>query len=239
MNNIKTYLYNFWNKNKHFSLMLYFVIYLAWFIFLEHHVTTHFHVIHMKIDDYIPFCELFIIPYLLWFAYIAVVIVYMGFKDQKEYFHLCAFLFTGMTLFLIVSTIYPNGHFLRPLAFERDNIFTQMCAALYSTDTATNLFPSIHVYNSIGVHLAVANSEKTRHNKPMRLSSGILMVSIILATVFLKQHSVFDVLTAFFTASVVYTCVYIRTWEKAKKTLRVAAMYTRRQYHRLKRRFAA
>jgi membrane-associated phospholipid phosphatase len=193
----------------------------------------------MKIDDYIPFCELFIIPYLLWFAYIAVVIVYMGFKDQKEYFHLCAFLFTGMTLFLIVSTIYPNGHFLRPVAFERDNIFTQMCTALYSTDTATNLFPSIHVYNSIGVHLAVANSEKTRHNKPVRLSSGILMVSIILATVFLKQHSVFDVLTAFLTAAVVYTCVYIRTWEKAKKTLRVATMYTRRQYHRLKRHFAA
>ena len=238
MAEFRNLLQKFWEKNKHFMLMLYFVIYLAWFMFLEQHVTTHFHVIHMDIDDYIPFCEFFIVPYLLWFAYIAVVILYMGFKDKKEYYHMCAFLFTGMTLFLIISTVFPNGHFLRPTEFERDNVFTQMCAMLYSTDTATNLFPSIHVYNSIGVHLAIANSEKTRHNKPVRLASGILMVSIILATVFLKQHSMFDVLTAFFTASVVYLFVYVRSWEKAKKTAKVAVMYMRKQSHKLKRRFA-
>ena len=237
MEKYKIMLQTFWEKNKHFMLMFYFVIYLAWFIFLENHVTTHFHVIHMDIDDYIPFCEFFIVPYLLWFAYIAVVIVYMGFQDKKEYFHLCAFLFTGMTLFLIISTVFPNGHFLRPTEFERDNIFTQLCAMLYSSDTATNLFPSIHVYNSIGVHLAIANSGKTRRNRPVRLASGILMVSIILATVFLKQHSMFDVLTAFFTASVVYLFEYIRSWEKAKKTIRFALMYLRRQTLKLKRRF--
>ena len=131
---------------------------------------------------------------------------------------MCTFLFTGMTLFLIVSTVFPNGHFLRPISFERDNIFTQLCAKLYETDTATNLFPSIHVYNSIGVHLAIAHSEKTKNNKPVRLASGILMVSIILATVFLKQHSVFDVITAFVTSFVVYLMVYIRSWDKVKQT---------------------
>ena len=198
-------------------LLLYFPIYLAWFAFLENTVTTHFHVIHMDIDDYIPFCEYFIVPYLLWFGYIAIVIVYMGFKDKTEFCKMCAFLFTGMTIFLIVSTVFPNGHLLRPISFERDNIFTQLCAILYQTDTATNLFPSIHVYNSIGVHLAIANSEKTKNNKVVRLGSGILMVSIILATVFLKQHSVFDVLTAFLTAIVVYLFVYVRSWENFKE----------------------
>lgn len=210
MTKLKKLLYNFWNSNKHFMLMLYFPVYLIWFAFLEKNVTSHFHVIHMKIDDYIPFCEYFIVPYLLWFTYIAVVIVYVGFTDKSEYFRMCAFLFTGMTLFLIVSTVYPNGHLLRPTSFENDNIFTQLVAKLYETDTATNLFPSIHVYNSIGVHLAIAHSEKTKNNKVVRLASGILMVSIILATVFLKQHSVFDVLTAFLTAYIVYLVVYIR-----------------------------
>ena len=178
---------------------------------------NHAFPIHLDIDDYIPFCEFFIVPYLLWFAYIAVTIVYMGFKDKKEYYNMCAFLFSGMTLFLIISTVFPNGHFLRPISFERDNIFTQLCAMLYQTDTATNLFPSIHVYNSIGVHLAITNSERTRYNKPVRLASGILMVSIILSTVFLKQHSVFDVITAFFTAFVVYLLVYVRSWDKVKE----------------------
>ena len=232
------FLQRFWEKNKHFTLMLYFIIYLAWFMFLERHVTTHFHVIHMDIDDYIPFCEFFIVPYLLWFPYIAVVILYMGFRDKKEYFNLCAFLFTGMTLFLIISTVFPNGHFLRPTVYERDNIFTQLCTMLYSTDTATNLFPSIHVYNSIGVHLAIVNSEKTKHNKPVRLASGILMVSIILSTVFLKQHSMFDVLTAFLTASIAYLVVYAKNWEKVKKVAKVVVLYCRRERLKLKRRFS-
>ena len=213
MTDLKQFLLKTYHNYKHMLLLLYFPIYLAWFAFLEQTVTTHFHVIHMDIDDHIPFCEYFIVPYLLWFAYIAVVIVYMGFQDKSAFYKMCAFLFTGMTIFLIVSTVYPNGHMLRPVAFERDNIFTQLCAMLYQTDTATNLFPSIHVYNSIGVHLAIANSEKTKHNKVVRLGSGILMASIILATVFLKQHSMFDVITAFLTAIVMYLLVYVRSWE--------------------------
>lgn len=217
MTDFKNTIQNIYQKYKHLLLLLYFPFYLVWFAYLEKTVTKHFHVIHMDIDDYIPFCEYFIVPYLLWFAYIAVVIVYMGLKDKKEFQNMCAFLFTGMTIFLIVSTIYPNGHMLRPTSFERDNIFTQLCAMLYQTDTATNLFPSIHVYNSIGVHLALIHSEKTKNRKGICLASAVLMVSIILSTVFLKQHSMFDLITGLALAIIVNFFVYIRSWEKAKE----------------------
>lgn len=217
MTDFKNTIQNIYQKYKHLLLLLYFPFYLVWFAYLEKTVTKHFHVIHMDIDDYIPFCEYFIVPYLLWFAYIAVVIVYMGLKDKKEFQNMCAFLFTGMTIFLIVSTIYPNGHMLRPTSFERDNIFTQLCAMLYQTDTATNLFPSIHVYNSIGVHLALIHSEKTKNRKGICLTSAVLMVSIILSTVFLKQHSMFDLITGLVLAIIVNFFVYIRSWEKAKE----------------------
>lgn len=217
MTDFKNTIQNIYQKYKHLLLLLYFPFYLVWFAYLEKTVTKHFHVIHMDIDDYIPFCEYFIVPYLLWFAYVAVVIVYMGLKDKKEFQNMCAFLFTGMTIFLIVSTIYPNGHMLRPTSFERDNIFTQLCAMLYQTDTATNLFPSIHVYNSIGVHLALIHSEKTKNRKGICLASAVLMVSIILSTVFLKQHSMFDLITGLVLAIIVNFFVYIRSWEKAKE----------------------
>ena len=58
-------------KYKHGLLLLYFLIYLPWFQYLEKKVTVHFNVIHMAIDDYIPFIEFFVIPYFLWFFYIA------------------------------------------------------------------------------------------------------------------------------------------------------------------------
>lgn len=55
----------FIDRNKALFLLSYFAIYLPWFGHLEKTVTTHFHVIHTALDDYIPFCEYFIIPYLL------------------------------------------------------------------------------------------------------------------------------------------------------------------------------
>lgn len=233
MTEMKLFFTKLYNNYKHLLLLLYFPIYLAWFAFLEKSVTKHYHIVHMNIDDYIPFCEYFIVPYLLWFAYIAVVILYMGFKDKQEFIKMCAFLFTGMTVFLVVSTVFPNGHLLRPSSFARDNIFTQLCAMLYQADTATNLFPSIHVYNSIGVHLAIANSRKTRTNSVVRLLSGILMVSIILSTVFLKQHSMFDVITGLLMALIMHFVVYVRNWGNAKKQVRIAIRHFKSKVPRL------
>ncbi len=189
-------------------LIVYGVIYLTWFCYLERTVTKHFHVIHMTVDDYIPFCEVFIIPYLLWFLYVSAVVVFFFFKNKTDYYKTCTFLFTGMTIFLIVSTLWPNGHHLRPLVMPRDNIFTHLVSHLWQTDTPTNLWPSIHVYNSLGAHFAIIKSKEFADKKGIRIASFTLAFSIILSTMFIKQHSVFDVLTAFVMAAVMYSIVY-------------------------------
>ena len=142
----------FKEKYPHIWVVSYFIIYMLWFVWLESRADEPYHVIHFPLDDYIPFCEYFIIPYLLWFGYVGWGIGYFYLKDRSEYFRLCAMLFTGMTIFLIVSTIYPNGHYLRPTTFARDNIFVHIVKWLYASDTATNLFPSIHVYLSL-IHI--------------------------------------------------------------------------------------
>lgn len=199
----------FYERYKHaIPLFIYAIIYLSWFGYLERTVKRPTNLIHMSLDDKIPFCEIFIIPYLLWFAYVSSVVLYFFFKDKQDYYRNCAFLFTGMTIFLIVSTLWPNGHHLRPAAMPRDNIFSMMVSMLYKTDTPTNLWPSIHVYNSLGAHFAVLKNEKLRKKPVVRIGSLILCVSIILSTMFLKQHSIFDVLTAFIMAAVMYIVVY-------------------------------
>ena len=196
------------SQYKHGLLLLYFFLYFPWFGYLEKTVTTHFHVIHVALDDYIPFCEYFIIPYLAWFGYVAFGVCYFFFKNKEEYYRLCTTLFTGMTIFLIVSTLYPNGHYLRPAYFDHNNICIQLVKWLYSTDTPTNLFPSIHVYNSICVNAAIWHSEDFKKHKAVRYGSAVLMVLIILSTMFLKQHSVFDVVTGTVLAVSLYSVVY-------------------------------
>ena len=58
-------------KYKHAWVFGYILIYMPWFLYLEKHVTSNYHVIHIAIDDKIPFVEYFIVPYLLWFVFIA------------------------------------------------------------------------------------------------------------------------------------------------------------------------
>ena len=217
---------NIYEKYKHIlPFALYFFVYMTWFSWLEQRHIWKYQVIHMAVDNYIPFNEVFIIPYFLWFVYVPAVVLYLALHNKDDYYRTAIFLCTGMTVFLLVSTFFPNGHHLRPAVMPRDNIFTQMLASLYKTDTPTNLWPSIHVYNSLGAHFALSRSELGR-KKWLSRTSGVLCVSIILATMFLKQHSVFDVLTAFVMAAAMYGIVYhydVLIYLKQYRTARRAA----------------
>ncbi|HIS55849.1 MAG TPA: phosphatase PAP2 family protein [Candidatus Fimimorpha excrementavium] len=175
---------------KHFLASLYFLFYLAAFFLIERLITTDYTVIHCSLDDKIPFVEYFIIPYLLWFLFFIVVYLYLGFTNKREYYQYFFLLAIGMTLFIIVSVIFPNGQNLRPEIDPDKNIFTAMVASIYKTDTSTNIFPSIHVYNAVVAQYAIMHNKQI--SRPWKISGFILTVLICLATVFLKQHSVID-----------------------------------------------
>ena len=197
-----------------FVMGVYAVFYMIAFAYLEQRDGA-IHEIHFGIDAYIPFCEIFIIPYLMWFGYVALTVCFLCIKDKAESEKLVGFLMMGMTIFIVVSAVYPNGHHLRPAMFPRDNIFTRMIAVLYAADTPTNVLPSIHVYNSIAIMIAVKRSKCFRGH---RIISGLmhaLGVSIICATVLIKQHSMIDVMLAFILSAVIYSICYgVRVGEK-------------------------
>lgn len=177
-------------------ILIYAPIYLSWFIYIEKHKFSHYAVIHTVVDDYIPFVEAFIIPYFMWFAYVSLTLLFFMFSfDVEDYYKNFFFLATGMTIFLVISTLFPNMHNLRPAVMPRDNIFTHLVQFIYSSDTSTNLWPSIHVYNSIGTMIAVHHSK--RFNKAGVVIMDVIGWLIILSTLFVKQHSFYDVTTAF------------------------------------------
>ncbi|MCR4778795.1 MAG: phosphatase PAP2 family protein [Lachnospiraceae bacterium] len=205
-----------YQKYKHAWLMIgYLVIYLVWFFALEARTDIIYHPVHTALDDLIPFCEAFIIPYNIWFAYISLTVLYFFFTDKEDYYRTCAILFIGMTVCLIIYTIWPNMQRLRPMTLPRTNIFTKMVVALYGVDTPTNVCPSIHVYNSIVAHLAIKQSNRLKGNKVIGLVSGIICVSICASTVFLKQHSVFDGFCGVVLAGVMYLLVYVPDYKGA------------------------
>jgi len=62
------------------------------------------------------------------------------------------------------------------------------------------------------VNIAVWHSDNFKKNKAVRYGSAVLMVLIILSTMFLKQHSVFDVVTGMVLAVFMYSVVYTTNW---------------------------
>lgn len=174
----------------------YALFYFICFYFLEQR-NVPVHIIHTTIDENIPFCEYFVIPYFLWFVFVAATMVYFIFfnRSELEYRRITVSLIVGMSVFLLISYIYPNGQDLRP-AFTGDNIFGQMVAHLYQTDTPTNILPSLHVYNSVACCIAITNNQACRKNKFILTGTWLLTISIVLSTMFLKQHSIIDVLMA-------------------------------------------
>ena len=186
----------FIDKYRHgLVIIIYSIVYILMFGWLEHRPIHSYHIVHTVFDDWIPFCEFFIVPYMLWFPYMILAVAYFIFfnKNKHEYYQLAFNLMMGMTVFLIVSYVYPNAQHLRPTEFPRDNIFTSAVKWLYSTDTPTNILPSIHVFNSLAIHMSLTNCEVLRDKKLVKAASLTLTSLIIMSTMFLKQHSVIDV----------------------------------------------
>ncbi|MGB8454831.1 MAG: phosphatase PAP2 family protein [Anaerocolumna sp.] len=217
-------------KYKHAWVLSYFFVYIIWFFTLEKNVTTNFTPIHIWIDDYIPFNEWFVVPYYLWFIFIFATITYFFVTSREDFYKVTAFLFIGMTVCLIIYTVWPNGQNLRPdlSKIGRDNILIHIVKGLYNTDTATNVCPSIHVFNSIGANIAIHRSEALKKYKWLRTGATLLTILISLSTMFLKQHSAFDAIMAICLSIVMYFLVY--SWSDNKQSAKMKEKKVFAQY---------
>lgn len=202
--------YAFIQRNRHYCFLVYAAVYVVWFHFLERTVTRgpQFHVVHCAADEMIPFIPLFIIPYLLWFAYVGAALVVLDYKDADEATHLGIFLACGMTICLMIFTFFPNGTDFRIIANPDNGICSALTWLIQRIDPPTNVFPSIHVYNSMGVNDAIWRSRLFKNYPVIRWGSLILMVLICFSTVFLKQHSLLDVAGAMILAYFMDKAIY-------------------------------
>lgn len=168
---------------------------LAFWILERLWVGRTYHVIHCALDDKIPFCEAFLIPYLLWFVFLTGMVVYTFFRDAEAFRGLMKFIILSYTVSLMIYILFPSCQQLRPSAFPRDNVLTRAVAGFYAYDTSTNVCPSLHVIGSWAVASAAWRSRKLS-TPGWRFAFCATAALISVSTVFLKQHSAWDLLMA-------------------------------------------
>ena len=199
---------SFWRKHKEIWVILYVPVYLLWFFGLEQMEPEHLFIVSNPLDQWIPFCEYFIVPYLLWFPYMLGGVLYFYIKERESFFPMVYSLMTGLTICLIIYTVWPNGQELRLAEYPNQNLFTELVRMLQEFDTPTNVCPSIHVFATVAVQIALCKSPFVYRHKTVYFSLLVLAVLICLSTVFLKQHSATDLFCALVLNGIIYAIFY-------------------------------
>ena len=104
---------------------------------------------------------------------------------------------------------------LRPEVFPRDNALTRFIAGFYVFDTNTNVCPSLHVIGSLAAFFAFWYAPVFSAKK-WRIASAIAAFLICISTVFMKQHSVLDVLAALPLCAIAYYFAYRKPSKRAR-----------------------
>jgi len=193
-------------------LLLYIPIFLAGFFLVEKLVPdgSAYWVSYCRLDDMIPFDARFVIFYALWAPLIFAVGIFLLIYDVPVFKYYMQFFIIGFTLCLIFYVLVPNGQDLRPTVFPDNDVFTRLVKLIYTSDTNTNVFPSMHVYGAIGAALGLIKSRRVKKSclwmKPV---SAVLAILISVSTCFIKQHSVLDVASGVILAAIIYTVLLI------------------------------
>ncbi|MGN0998362.1 MAG: phosphatase PAP2 family protein [Faecousia sp.] len=181
---------------RHLLLLLYWPVFGFLFWYLERvHPVEAYHTMHCFLDDCIPFNEWFAIPYVFWFAFLVIIHVYTGLYDVPCFRKLMKSIIFSYSLSLLIFFLFPTCQELRPTQFERDNFLTRFMARFYILDTSTNVCPSLHVIGSMMVVFAAWNTKRFQ-TVPWIIAFTAVGILISISTVFLKQHSVLDILVA-------------------------------------------
>ena len=193
----------------HLKLLLGWAIYFSLYFLTENLIPVeNCHVVHMWLDDVIPFNEYFVIPYTFWYLLIVVSLVYFGLYDIPKFRGLSIYIMVTQFVAMAIYILWPSRQDLRPDTFARDNIFTRIVGFMYVFDTNTGVCPSLHCAYSFGI-MSAWLKDKSSH--PLwRAFVVFAVIMICLSTMFIKQHSAVD----FFVALPVCALAeYIAYWK--------------------------
>lgn len=199
----------------HLKLLLGWVGYFVMYFITEQFIPVDkCFIMHSRLDDIIPFCEVFVVPYVFWYFLIAWSLVYFAMYNPENFKNLMKFIIICQVTAMVIYIVFPNRQDLRPEIMPRDNIFTRLVGLLYSFDTDTNVCPSMHVAYSIGI-ASVWLKEKGAA-VGTKIFVVITCILVCLSTMFIKQHSSIDVFAAIGLCAVVEIIVFYKSKDKSK-----------------------
>lgn len=179
----------------HLLLLSGWLVYFALYFLTENLIPADAcYPVHSVVDDYIPFCAWFLIPYVGWYGLVVFSLWHFALYDVRDFKRLQIYIMITQAAAMVCYILIPTRQDLRPEVFADDNLLTRGVQLLYAFDTNTGVCPSLHVAYSLGIASVWV---KRKESRPV--TKALVVVSVVLiclSTMFIKQHSFVDVVAA-------------------------------------------
>lgn len=213
MKKLKLFFKEITNKKFLISISCLMLVQAFLFSFVKY-FQSNYHVINYFIDSKIPFIPEFIYIYNIFYPFIFIVMYYIFCRDRKTYYNGVIAGIIGYLICDIIFLSYPTI-MNRPIVdYSTLDIITGFIIKVtYFVDNpALNCLPSIHCLFCFQAMFTLIMSKNVKSSTKIIISFVLFL--IILSTLFVKQHYLFDVIAAFIVFTLSNLVVYIFKLEK-------------------------
>lgn len=166
--------------------------------FLTKFVEGNAYNVSYTIDSKIPYLNIFVIFYVVWYLFLLLspYIIYKFDKKLLPKFALTIMICNFICAFIFV--IFPTT-INRQVEFNNRSIFDFIVQFIYKNDTpALNCFPSIHALNSILWIKYIGLNKNIK--KTIKIIINIISIGVLFSILFIKQHAFVDIIGSILVA---------------------------------------
>ncbi|MBQ8757759.1 MAG: hypothetical protein IJZ48_05895 [Oscillospiraceae bacterium] len=208
---------------RHLLLMLGWLVYGLLYLLTENLIPVEdCHVVYSPLDDKIPFCEWFVIPYVGWYVLIVISLGYFALYNVENFKCLQTYIMITQAIAMAIYIVWPSVQLLRPNPYPRDNILVDLVRLIQSVDTPTGVCPSLHVGYSLGI--ASAWLKEKQASKKTKAFVCVFVFFVCISVAFVKQHSVVDIWAAIPMCAVAEILVFRKYYKKKWQARRFASV---------------
>lgn len=163
------------------------------------------YILGSTLDNAIPYIPHFIWIYVFWYFMLFAVPYYIASKNTNSlYKYITTYIITTI-ISGIIFVSFPNSVIRADI--QDTDIANKLVNLIYTLDTpAINCLPSIHCLFSYLFILAVFDTKKDS-STVMKVIITVLSILVVLSTLFIKQHVVYDAIASLVLAIIVWIIV--------------------------------